>query len=136
MRKSPINAGDAGGSFCFKRERCFSRAERLKRRNEIREVFSKGKRIGCRGAKLFVLKNTMPCNRICFTFSRNYGSAVKRNRARRLCREAYRHLKSSLPCGYDFILLVYPEDASFRAPTLAGRTSQLKYLFSRAGMPL
>jgi ribonuclease P protein component len=104
--------------------------DRLKKRNEIREVFDKGKCIGCRGAKLFVLKNNLPHNRICFTLSRGFGTAVKRNRAKRLGREAYRNLKSSLQCGYDLILLVYPEDT----PTLVGRVGQLQYLFTRAGL--
>jgi len=104
----------------------------LKGRNEIREVFGKGKRIGCQGAKLFVLKNELARNRICFTFSRGFGTAVERNRARRLGREAYRNLKPRLRCGYDLILLVYPESA----PTFAGRMDQLQYLFARAGLLL
>jgi len=110
---------------------CFRRQERLKRRKEIREVFDKGRRTGCRGAKLFVLKNNLTRNRICFTFSRGFGTAVKRNRARRLGREAYRNLKSRLRCGYDLILLLYPEDAN---QTFAGRKEQMEYLFTRAGL--
>jgi ribonuclease P protein component len=109
------------------------REERLKKRNEIREVFGKGKCIGCRGAKLFVLRNGLPCNRICFTLSRGFKTAVKRNRARRLGREAYRNLRPRLQCGYDLILLVYPPDTG---STLAMRMDQLEYLFSRAGMLL
>jgi len=110
----------------------------LKGRNEIREVFGKGKRIGCQGAKLFVLKNDLPHNRICFTFSRGFGTAVERNRARRLGREAYRNLKPRLRCGYDLILLVYPESAPAYAgqPTFAGRMEQLRHLFARAGLLL
>jgi ribonuclease P protein component len=107
------------------------REERLKKRNDIREVFGKGKRIGCRGAKLFVLKNNLPHNRICFTFSRGFGTAVKRNRAKRLGREAYRNIKPRLCCGYDLILLVYPDDAD---ATFAGRMKQLELLLSRAGL--
>jgi ribonuclease P protein component len=105
----------------------------LKGRNEIREVFGKGKRIGCQGAKLFVLKNDLPHNRICFTLSRGFGTAVERNRARRLGREAYRNLKPRLQCGYDLILLVYPDVGQ---PSFEGRMEQLQYLFARAGLLL
>jgi len=130
------------GSFRFRRN------EHLKGRKEIREVFNKGKQFYCRGAKLFVLKNNLPDNRICFTFSkvskRNQTSkgnsvskgnvvsrnAVVRNRARRLGREAYRLMKSRLSGGNDFILLVYPEAEN----TLSGRTRQLESLFSKAGL--
>jgi ribonuclease P protein component len=105
----------------------------LKGRDEIREVFDKGKRIGCQGAKLFVLKNDLPHNRICFTFSRGFGTAVERNRARRLGREAYRNLKPRLRCGYDLILLVYPENVK---PSFEGRMDQLQHLCTRAGLLL
>jgi len=97
------------------------------------EVFDKGRRIACRGAKLYVLENKLLCNRICFTFSRGFGNAVERNRARRLGREAYRNLKPRLRCGYDFILLVYPEEP---APIFTRRMKDLEYLLTRAGLLL
>ena len=116
-------------SFRFRRE------EHLKGRDEILAVFRRGKRVGCQGAKLFLLENSLPHNRICFTLSRGFGSAVKRNRARRLSREAYRLsrprlLQSGLSEGYDLILLVYPEENA----ALSDRISQLKSLFTKAGL--
>ncbi|MDR1575120.1 MAG: ribonuclease P protein component [Treponema sp.] len=121
------------GSFRFKRE------ERLKGRNEIREVFSRGKRFGCRGAKLFVLKNSLSRNRICFTASRGFRNAVERNRAKRLGREVYRCLRPRLAGGCDLILLVYPEArpapaAIVKKNRLAARTAQLSFLLTRAGL--
>ena len=132
------------GSFRFRRE------ERLKGRNEIREVFGRGRRFGCGGVKLFVLRNSLPGNRICFTFSRAYGNAVQRNRARRLGREAYRQLRPRLAGGYDLILLAYPETPPGKARTFAAagvepngvsrrggfalRTAQLEFLFAKAGL--
>jgi ribonuclease P protein component len=78
-----------------------------------------------------VLENSLNRNRICFTFSRGFGTAVQRNRARRLGREAYRSLKPRLNCGNDMVLLVYPEDTK---ATLAGRTEQMESLLARAGL--
>ncbi|MDR1868681.1 MAG: ribonuclease P protein component [Treponema sp.] len=122
-------------SFRFRRE------EHLKGRNEIREVFGRGKRFGCRGAKLFVLKNELPHNRICFTFSRGFGNAVARNRSRRISREAYRHLLPRLSAsagadgGCDIILQVYPEtERLFTAGALSDRAGQLEFLFTKAGL--
>ena len=120
------SASIGGGECSFR----FRREEHLKKRNEIREVFGKGKRIGCRGAKLFVLKNKLPHNRICFTFPRGFGTAVERNRAKRFGREAYRNLKPRIRRGYDLILLVYPEDNA----AFTGRVEQMKHLFARAGL--
>lgn len=110
------------------------REERLKGRREIKEVFNKGKRFVCQGAKLFLLKNALPQTRICFTFSKGFGNAVVRNRARRLGREAFRLMRSRLSGGYDLILIVYPKPEGSKAETLSGRTLQLETLFSKAGL--
>jgi ribonuclease P protein component len=107
----------------------FTRAERLKRREAIRAVFNRREAVGCSGAKLFRLENGLGRNRIAFTFARKFGNAVKRNRARRLGREAYRLLKNRLKNGYDLVLLVYPG-----RDFLADRMDQLATLFSRAGL--
>ena len=133
----------------------FRREEHLKRRNEIREVFGKGKQYNYSGVKLFVLKNDLPYNRICFTFSRVFKknqasewNAVARNRARRLGREAYRLLRPCLSgresssgepsvreygC-HDMILLVYPESELKKNMALSDRLEQIEFLFSRAGL--
>jgi len=120
-------------SFRFKRE------EHLKGRKEIREVFGKGKVYGSHSAKLFILKNNLPYNRICFSLSKGFGNAVSRNRARRLGREAFRLMKYRLENGYDFILLVYPESVlslsgTAAKQTLQDRSKQLESLFKKAGL--
>jgi len=126
----------------------FERKEHLKGRKEIREVFGNGKRYGCQGAKLFVLKNDQPYNRICFSLSKGYGNAVSRNRAKRLGREAYRLMKNRLLGGHDLILLFYPktEDrqkggvftaSQFTASKLAYSKlayNQIEFLFKKAGL--
>ena len=120
-----VELSGVNGSFRFRRE------EHLKKGSEIRKVFTRGRRFGCRGAKLFVLENGLPCNRICFTFPRGVTGAVKRNRAKRLGREAYRILRPGLGCGYDLVLLIYPEDTGIG---FAERSGQLSHLFSKAGL--
>jgi ribonuclease P protein component len=87
--------------------------------------------------KLFVLKNGLEYNRICFALPRKFGNAVERNRARRLSREAYRHLRPRLRGGYDAVLLVYPEkgpENSRKAANFARRMEQLRFLFAKTGL--
>jgi ribonuclease P protein component len=113
----------------------FRRGERLKKRDDITRVFKKGRSVTCPGAKLFYLENGLPHNRIVFTFARKYGNAVKRNRARRLGREAYRLSKRGVKPGYDLVLLVYPQAEEGEKPDfLSRRMRQLKSLFAKAGL--
>jgi ribonuclease P protein component len=127
----------------------FPKKERLKRREDIQSVFRRGASTSCFGAKLFFLRGNGAERRIAFTFARKFGGAVERNRARRLGREAYRHLRSEIKGGYDMVLLVYPFKDDFQAANsldidLAGgnlppgglplRIRQMETLFNRAGL--
>jgi ribonuclease P protein component len=126
----------------------FPRAERLKNRADIRQAMRKGRSVSAYGAKLFVLErqtagtseasavDASAATRIAFTFARKYGNAVQRNRAKRLGREAYRHLRQGLRPGCDLVLLVFPprgEAGSAEGSASAGdRQKQLAALFAKA----
>jgi ribonuclease P protein component len=120
----------------------FPRRERLKKKDEIGRVFKKGRSVTCSGAKLFYIENNLPYNRIVFTFARKYGNAVQRNRARRLGREAYRHLRSGFKTGWDLILLAYAPRSEAEKPglrpsfeqSLTDRLRQMEILFKKAGL--
>jgi len=60
-----------------------------------------------------------------------FSGAVRRNRARRLGREAYRAMKGRLHRGHDLVFLVYPEDSDVG---LDARSGQLRHLFTKAGL--
>lgn len=108
---------------------CLPKEERLCGAVQIRALFKTGVRYGCDGAKLFVLPNKLPYNRFVCTFKRHYGSAVQRNKARRLSKEVYRRMKSQLIIGKDILLLVFPGGDSFSI-----RMQQLNCLFKKADM--
>ena len=112
-----------GSSFRFPRQ------EKLKGREEIREVFNRHRVVSCSGAKLFILGNGLPYNRIAFTFSRKFGNAVQRNHSRRLSREAYRKFRNDLRKGHDLVLLIYPGRDIYSV-----RIEQLEQLFKYAGL--
>lgn len=107
----------------------FPKLERLKRRNEIKEVFAGRRGVSSSGAKLLTLENGLRLNRIAFTFSAKFGNAVQRNRSRRLSREVYRLLRNDLVKGFDIVLLVKPGKDVFSV-----RLEQMRELFTRAGL--
>jgi ribonuclease P protein component len=108
---------------------CFPYCEHLKKRDDITRLFKTAKTVSCQGARLLYLKNDFSYNRIAFTFARKFGNAVQRNRARRLSREAYRHLRQNLRCGFDMAVLVYPQEIDYK-----GRLKQLEILFSKSAL--
>lgn len=107
----------------------FTRNERVKRSEEIQNLFKNGKRVSMQGAKLFFVKNNKQINRIAFALPRGYGNAVQRNHCKRISREAYRSIKMHLNTGYDMILLLYPGKTSF-----SSRCETIRLLTEKAGI--
>lgn len=112
----------------FKTE-SFTRKERVKRTEDIQNLFKKGSKTGVKGAKLFYISNSFDRNRVVFALPRGYGNAVERNFSKRLSREAYRLFKTHLNTGYDFLFLIYPGNDSFRT-----RCVQIRTLCQKAGL--
>jgi ribonuclease P protein component len=109
--------------------RSLTKGERLKRSSDIGRVFASGRKVSCYGAKLFYRENGRAGNRMTVTLVRKYGTAVERNRAKRVVREAYRLMKPSLKKGYDMIVVLYPH-----IDTCHNRAQQLARLCEKAGL--
>ena len=112
----------------FKTE-SFTRQERVKRSEDIKNLFKKGSKIGIKGAKLFYSPNNFETNRVVFALPRGYGNAVERNYSKRLSREAYRLFKTHLNTSYDLLFLIYPGNDSFLT-----RCVQIRTLCKKAGL--
>ena len=114
-----------------------TRAERLKARADFDRVFTKGNRIQGWSSRLLVLANGLDYNRFAVCPVRKYGTAVERNRAKRICREAYRNLKLEIGTGFDIVFVVYPKattGASGRGDELNARSAELSEMSTRAGI--
>ena len=106
------------------------KSEKIKNSYDIRTLFKNGKKIIIPGAKFFFARNEQCLVRIAFVFSRNFGNAVKKNRSKRFCKEAFRLLKSRLYKGVDIVFFIYPVEKDL----FALRYGQFEELCKKAGL--
>jgi ribonuclease P protein component len=75
----------------------------VRRRADYVAAYDRGRKIGGRLMTVFVLENGRERPRLGIAATRKYGSAVERNRAKRLVREVFRRHKPTL--GLDIVVV-------------------------------
>jgi len=89
-----------------------SRSERIRQRPEFERVYERGNRVQGRYMVLFILPNGRATPRFGVAATRKLGSAVERNRVKRLARELFR--RGKLSSGLDIV--VVPRRDMLHAP--------------------
>jgi ribonuclease P protein component len=85
----------------------YRREQRLLHRADFDRVFQQGRRVFARGLVLHWMVSPAGWARLGLVTSRRFGNAVRRNRARRLVREAFRLDQRELP-PLDLVILPQP----------------------------
>ncbi len=86
-------------------KRTYPKQARVTRRAEFDLAFDRGRRASSSAALLLARRNELPLSRIGISIGRKFGNSVERNRAKRLLREAFRFERSTLPPGFDYIVV-------------------------------
>ena len=83
----------------------FTKAEHLTRKKEFERVFDEGKIFKNNEVVLYVVPNDFQYSRLGLVVSKKVGNAPRRNRDKRLLREAYRLNKHLLKTHVDIIAI-------------------------------
>ena len=78
---------------------------RLRKRKDIERVFARAHRAADGILTVFAAPTGLDRPRCGVGVSKRHGGAVRRNRIRRLCREAFRLSRAELPVGWDYMII-------------------------------
>ncbi len=81
----------------------FPRRLRITRRGEFLRVLERGVRVADRRLLVRLYPNGLGYSRLGLIVGRRHGPAVRRNRLKRLLREAFRLSQHELPAGFDIV---------------------------------
>ena len=107
---TPTGSSPSTGSFGL------PRAARLRQAKDFRRVYARGLRLRARHLVLVACRRQEPGHRLGVSVSKDHGRAVRRNKIKRILREAFRLSRPRLPGQYDMILI--PQQQVRRFPLL------------------
>ncbi len=99
----------------------------------FQKVLNKGKWYGGNYICMYVLKNNLTINQIGLAIGKKVGKAYRRNHVKRLIKESYTHLESSLDTGFD-IVFVWKSKAEYEECSFDEINQDIVKMFNKAGL--
>ena len=87
----------------------FPKKKRLINNRQFKAVLADGLRLSNGLLTLYMAENNCGYPRLGISVSKSCGSAVVRNRLKRLLREAFRQSQDRIPAGFDYLLMISPQ---------------------------
>lgn len=88
----------------------FTRTMRLNSSARFKQIYEAGNSASKGAIKLFAATNELAKPRLGISIGRRVGTAPRRNRIKRLLREAFRLMQHDWPSGYDLVIVVRPHE--------------------------
>jgi ribonuclease P protein component len=79
--------------------------EILNKNKDFLCLYRKGQPVVSKYAVVYFRRNGLDCNRFGITAGKKVGNAVRRNRAKRIIRQAYRECEPLFPSGLDIVIV-------------------------------
>ncbi|MGE5472761.1 MAG: ribonuclease P protein component [Ignavibacteriales bacterium] len=105
--------------------------ESIKKNNDFKKVFTRGKWIRGKYVVIYFLRNNSDLNNLGIAVSKKTGSSVERNRIKRLIRECYRLNESTIDKGKNIIILWKSSEKDVRFAELE---KDIIEIFNKSGL--
>ncbi|PIZ48280.1 ribonuclease P protein component [candidate division WWE3 bacterium CG_4_9_14_3_um_filter_41_6] len=100
--------------------------ERLTKSNDINRVLSRGKKIHTPFFVLIYDNFSQDASVYAFVAGKKVGNAIKRNRAKRILREAVRTLEHKLPAGFRFVFVARKASSESTMPIVKNSIESIR----------
>jgi ribonuclease P protein component len=102
--------GRSRGAVMHDKRYTFRKSHRVAGREEFSAVFDAKVRASRGPLTVYALPTDRPSARLGLSVSRRVGSAPRRNRIKRMLREAFRLVRHDFPRSYDLVVVVRPHE--------------------------